>query len=141
MRPLPEAPGKVLELGGRVPGMQPQDLQPVPRGSGNGGLEVHGLPRPQVKHKPSHWGLKQSWDVTLWAEASVVEAEGEHRQKTKELFDHAADWDVRFLLFKWAKSKTAEKADTICLFIYFNQEWINIKDVLLFFCFLFLSET
>lgn len=50
MRPLPEATGKVLELGSRVPRVQPQDLQQVPRGRGNGGLEVHGLPRLQVNH-------------------------------------------------------------------------------------------
>lgn len=50
MRPLPEAAGKVLELGRRVPRMQPQDLQQVPRGRGNRGVEVHGLLRLQVSH-------------------------------------------------------------------------------------------
>lgn len=48
--PLPEAAGKVLELGRFVPRMQPQDLQQVPRGRGSRGLEVHGLPCLQVGH-------------------------------------------------------------------------------------------
>ena len=59
MCPLPETPWQVLELGGRVPWLQPPHLQPVPRGrdsalsrgdSVGAGVEVHRLSRLQVAY-------------------------------------------------------------------------------------------
>lgn len=47
--PLPEAAGKVLELGLSVPRLQPPHLQQVPREGGSSWLAVHGVPRLQVQ--------------------------------------------------------------------------------------------
>jgi hypothetical protein len=67
VRPLPETPGQVLELGGRVLRLQPPHLQPVPRGRdhvfslGDGadaGVEVYRLSRLQVAYR-LHMGLTQ----------------------------------------------------------------------------------
>lgn len=49
LRPVPEAAGKVLELGRRVQRLQPPHLQPLQGGRRGGGLEVHSVPRLQVR--------------------------------------------------------------------------------------------
>lgn len=49
LRPLPEAAGQAVELGRRVPRLQPPHLQPLPRGRVGGRVAVHRLLRLQVQ--------------------------------------------------------------------------------------------
>lgn len=49
LRPLPKAAGETVELGRRVPRLQPPHLQQVPCGRVSGRVAVHRLPRLQVQ--------------------------------------------------------------------------------------------
>ena len=72
LRPLPEAAGKVLELGRRLQRLQPPDLQQVSRGRGSSGLEVHGLPRLQVPYRAKPPAL-----CNIWVSAAQITAQND----------------------------------------------------------------